>query len=129
LLKLPESAGMNLTFAGLSQDQLVKAGGAGAKLLDAFKAKYGKVPQGSYPLYGVAATQVILAAIAKSDGTRKSVTAAVLSGDGITIPQADSVTGKEIKIDPTTGDTTARDITVEVVKGGAETFVKAESVQ
>jgi branched-chain amino acid transport system substrate-binding protein len=129
LLKLPESAGMNLTFAGLSQDQLVKAGGAGAKLLDAYKAKYGKAPQGSYPLYGVAAVQVILAAIAKSDGTRKGVTEAVLGGAGITIPQADSVTGKEIKIDPATGDTTARDVTVEVVKGGAETFVKAESVQ
>ena len=38
------------------------------------------------------ATQVILAAIAKSDGTRKGVTAAVLGGAGITIPQADSVT-------------------------------------
>jgi branched-chain amino acid transport system substrate-binding protein len=129
LLKLPEAAGMNLTFAGLSQDQLTKAGGASVKLLDAFKAKYGKVPQGSYPLYGVAATQVILAAIAKSDGTRKGVTEAVLGGEGITIPQAESVTGKEIKIDPTTGDTTAKDITVEAVKGGAETFVKAETVQ
>jgi branched-chain amino acid transport system substrate-binding protein len=129
LLKLPEAAGMNLTFAGLSQDQLVKSGGAGVKLLDAYKAKYGKTPNGSYPLYGVAATQVILAAIAKSDGTRKGVTAAVLSGEGITIPKAESVTGKEIKIDPATGDTTAKDITVEVVKGGAETFVKAESVE
>ncbi|WP_375423093.1 branched-chain amino acid ABC transporter substrate-binding protein [uncultured Friedmanniella sp.] len=129
LLKLPQAAGMNLTFAGLTQDQLTKAGGASVKLLDAFKAKYGKVPQGSYPLYGVAATQVILAAIAKSDGTRKSVTEQVLGGEGITIPQAESVTGKEIKIDPTTGDTTAKDITVEIVKDNEETFVKAETVQ
>jgi branched-chain amino acid transport system substrate-binding protein len=129
LLKLPEAKGMNLTFAGLSQDQLVKAGGAGAKLLDAYKAKYGKTPNGSYPLYGVAAMQVILAAIAKSDGTRKGVTEAVLGGEGVTISQADSVTGKEIKIDPTTGDTTAKDITVEIVKDGAETFVKAVSVE
>ena len=60
----------------------LKAGGAGAKLLDAYKAKYGKDPEGSYPLYGVAAVQVILAAIAKSDGTRKGVTDAVFSGDG-----------------------------------------------
>ncbi|WP_375431687.1 branched-chain amino acid ABC transporter substrate-binding protein [uncultured Friedmanniella sp.] len=129
LLKLPQAEGMNLTFAGLTQDQLTKSGGASVKLLDAFKTKYGKAPQGSYPLYGVAATQVILAAIAKSDGTRKSVTEAVLSGEGITIPQAESVTGKEIKIDPTTGDTTAKDITVEVVKDKEETFVKAETVQ
>ena len=128
LLKLPQATGMNLTFAGLTQDQLTQSGGASVKLLDAYKAKYGKVPEGSYPLYGVAATQVILAAIAKSDGTRKSVNDAVFSGEGISIPKAESVTGKDIKIDPATGDTTARDITVEAVKGGKETFVKAETV-
>ena len=116
MLKLPESDGMYLTFAGLTQDQLVKAGGAGVKLFDAYKAKYGKDPEGSYPLYGVAAVQVILAAIAKSDGTRKGVTEAVLSGEGITIPAAESVTGKEIKIDPASGDTTARDLTIEIIK-------------
>ena len=76
MLKLPQSAGMYLTFAGLTQDELVKAGGAGVKLFEAYKAKYGKDPDGSYPLYGVAAMQVILAAIEKSDGTRKGVTEA-----------------------------------------------------
>ena len=129
MLKLPESDGMYLTFAGLTQDQLVKAGGAGVKLFDAYKAKYGKNPEGSYPLYGVAAVQVILAAIAKSDGTRKGVTEAVLSGEGITIPAAESVTGKEIKIDPASGDTTARDLTIESIKGGKESFVKSQSVE
>ncbi|MFJ4170736.1 branched-chain amino acid ABC transporter substrate-binding protein [Paenarthrobacter sp. NPDC089714] len=129
LLKLPQSEGLNVTFAGLTQEQLVKDGGSGAKLLEAYKAKYGKDPEGAYPLYGVAAVQVILAAIAKSDGTRKSVNDAVFNGDGITIPADQSVTGREIKIDPQTGDTTARDITVEVVKGGQETFVKTQSVQ
>ncbi len=49
MLKLPESAGMYLTFAGLTQDELVKAGGAGVKLLDAYKAKYGKDPEGWLP--------------------------------------------------------------------------------
>jgi Xaa-Pro aminopeptidase len=66
------AAGMYLTFIGLTNDQLVKAGGAGAKLVEAYKAKYGKDPDGSYPLYGVTAIQVILAAIAKSDGTRRA---------------------------------------------------------
>ncbi len=56
------------------------------------------------------------------------MTNAVFSGAGITIPPADSVTGKEIKIDPATGDTNAKDITVELVKGGAETFFKAQAV-
>jgi len=129
MLKLPEAAGLYLTFAGLTADQLVANGGAGAKLLEAYKAKYGKAPEGSYPLYGVAATQVILAAIAKSDGTRKGVNDAVLSGEGITIAADQSVTGKEIKIDPASGDTTARDLTVEIVKDGKETFAKSQSVE
>ena len=129
MLKLPQSEGMYLTFAGLTQDQLVANGGAGAKLLEAYKAKYGKGPEGNYPLYGVAATQVILSAIAKSDGTRKGVNDAVLTGEGITIPAAESVTGKEIKIDPASGDTTARDLTVEIVKDGKEVFEKSQSVE
>jgi branched-chain amino acid transport system substrate-binding protein len=129
MVKLPESAGMYLTFAGLTQDQLVKAGGAGVKLFDAYKAKYGKDPDGSYPLYGVAAVQVILAAIAASDGTRKGVNAAVLSGSGITIPADQSVTGKEIKIDPATGDTSARDLTIEIVKDNKETFAKSQTIE
>lgn len=129
MLKLPQSAGMYLTFAGLTQDELVKAGGAGVKLFEAYKAKYGKDPDGSYPLYGVAAMQVILAAIEKSDGTRKGVTEAVLSGEGITIPADQSVVGKEIKIDPATGDTTALDLTIELVKDGKETFFKSQTLQ
>ena len=128
LLKLDQSKGMYLTFAGLTQDQLAKAGGAGAKLLDAYKAKYNKAPDGSYPLYGVAAVQVILDAIAKSDGTRKSVTEQVLGGAGITIPADQSVLGKEIKIDPTTGDTSAKDLTIEIIKDGKETFEKSQSI-
>jgi branched-chain amino acid transport system substrate-binding protein len=129
LVALPESDGMYLTFAGLTQDELVKAGGAGVKLFEAYKAKYGKDPVGSYPLYGVAAVQVILAAIEKSDGTRKGVTEAVLGGEGITIPADQSVIGKEIKIDPATGDTSAKDLTIEIVKDKKETFFKSESLE
>ena len=128
LLKLDQSKGMYLTFAGQTQEQLRSAGGAGAKLLDAYQAKYNKAPEGSYPLYGVAAMQVILAAIAKSDGTRKGVNDAVLSGEEITIPADQSVLGKEIKIDPTSGDTSAKDLTVEVIKDGKETFEKSQSI-
>lgn len=132
LVALPQAAGMYLTFTGLATDQLTSQGGVPAKLIDAYKAKYGSAPTGNYPLYGVAATQVILAAIAKSDGTRTSVTNQVLgdsAGAGITIPQAESVTGKEIKIDPQTGDTNAKDVTVEVIKNKKETFFKSQTVQ
>jgi branched-chain amino acid transport system substrate-binding protein len=127
--KLPQAQGEYLTFAGLSSEVLSKVKGPGATLLAAFQKKYGRAPSGSYPLYGAAAMQVILAAIAKSDGTRASVTSQVLSGSGITIPQSESVTGKAIVISPTTGDTTAKDITVEIMKNNQETFFKSESVQ
>jgi len=128
LQKLPQGQGMYLTFAGLSNDQLREAGGSAAKLLDDYKAKYGSDPSTSFALYGVAAMQVILAAIEKSDGTRKSITEQVFSGEGITIPADKSAIGKEIKIDPATGDTSAIDISVLVIKDDKETFVAAQPV-
>ncbi|MBI4942201.1 MAG: branched-chain amino acid ABC transporter substrate-binding protein [Actinobacteria bacterium] len=128
LNKLPQAQGMYLTFAGLTTDQLKAGGGAAAKLLEDYKAKYGADPASNYALYGVAAVQVILAAIEKSDGSRKSVTDQVLSGAGITIPADKAAIGKEIKIDPATGDTTAIDISVEVIKDNKETFVAAQTV-
>ena len=128
LQKLPQGQGMYLTFAGLSNDQLREAGGVAAKLLDDYKAKYGSDPATSYALYGVAAVQVILAALEASDGTRAGVTKAVFSGSGITIPADKSALGKEIKIDPATGDTSAIDISVLTLKDDKETFVAAQPV-
>jgi branched-chain amino acid transport system substrate-binding protein len=72
--------------------------------------------------------QVILKAIAASDGTRKGVNDAVFGGSGITIPASESVIGKDLKIDPKTGDVNAKDITVEVMKNNKETFLKSQSV-
>ena len=128
---LPEAQGSYLTFAGLSTDLLIanNPNGAGAKFVESYKAKYGKDPVGSYPLYGVAAVQVILAAIAKSDGTRKGVRDAVFTGSGITISANDSVLGKDVSLDPATGDTSAKDITIEIVKDNKETTLKAWTVK
>jgi branched-chain amino acid transport system substrate-binding protein len=125
---LPEAEGMYLSFAGLTSDLLPK-GGAGSKFLASYKKAYGKAPIGAYPIYGVAAVQVILAAIAKSNGTRKSVTLAVFSGAGITIPAGQSVLGKAIHISTLTGDVNARDITIELIKGGAETTFQPWTVK
>ena len=129
--ELPEAQGAYLTFAGLSTDLLIanNPNGAGAKFVESYKAKYGKDPVGSYPLYGVAAVQVILAAIAKSDGTRKGVRDAVFTGSGITISANDSVLGKDVSLDPATGDTNAKDITIEIVKDNKETTLKAWTVK
>ncbi len=123
--KLAQGQGMYLTFAGLSTTQLISAGGAGAKLLDAYKAKYGALPPTDYALYGVAAVQVILDAIAKSDGTRKGVLAQVFGSTPIDISATDSMLGKELIIDPKTGDVNAKDISVLELKGNQETFLKA----
>lgn len=128
LQKAKEAEGMYLSFAGLDTSSLRKNGGAAAKFLDAYKAKYGADPSTSYALYAVAAVQVILEAIAKSDGTRKSITNAVFGGSGISIPAEKSAIGKEIKIDPKTGDTNNIDMSILQLKGGAETFVKAQPV-
>jgi len=126
--KLPEAQGAYLTFAGLSTAPLRAKGGAGAKLLDAYKSKFGADPASSYALYGVAALQVLVEAISKSDGTRMGVQQAIFSGAGVTVSADTSVLGKELKIDPATGDVNVKDITVEIVKGNEETFLKAQAV-
>jgi branched-chain amino acid transport system substrate-binding protein len=128
---LPEADGAYLSFAGLSSDLLAKINpkGAGANFVKAYMKEYKKAPVGSYPVYGVAAVQVILAAIAKSDGTRKGVTNAIFSGSGITVPAKTSVLGKALTISTLSGDTLAKDVTIEVVKGGQETTLKAQTVK
>jgi branched-chain amino acid transport system substrate-binding protein len=125
LNKLPEGQGMYLSFPGLTTPDLKAQGGAAAKLLADYNTKYGQDPASSYALYGVAAVQVILQAISQSDGTRASITNQVFSGSGIDIPADVSAIGKEIKIDPTTGDVNLKDMTIEVIKGNQETTLKA----
>jgi branched-chain amino acid transport system substrate-binding protein len=126
--KQPQSQGMYMSFAGLDTAQLIKNGGAGAALITAYKQKYGSAPRTDYALYGVAAVQAILAAIAKSDGTRQGVINQVFSGSGIDIPASQSMLGKEIKIDPQTGDTNNKDISILIMKNNQETYLKGQPV-
>ena len=125
LIKLPQSQGMYLSFTGLTTEELKAKGGAAGKLLDAYKAKYGADPASNFAIYGVAAVQVILAALEKSDGTRASVNEQVFSGAGISIPEDISAIGEAFSIDPATGDTTVKNVTIEVVKDNAEQTLKA----
>lgn len=124
LVKLPEAQGMYLCFSGLTTNDLRAQGGMAAKLLDAYRAKYNSDPSSNYSLYGVAAMQVILQAIKQSDGTRASITSQLSTSAGITIPADVSAIGKELKIDPATGDVNLLQITIEVVKDNAETTLK-----
>ncbi|MET3806765.1 branched-chain amino acid transport system substrate-binding protein [Nakamurella sp. UYEF19] len=124
MLALSQSEGMYLTFCGLVSSELADRGSVAANLLNAYKTKYGTEPSGSYPLYGVAAMQVVLAAIAASDGTRAGVTEAMFSGDGITIDGATSALGQSFSIDPATGDK-QKELTVELVKNHQETYFES----
>jgi len=126
--KQPQSQGMYMSFAGLATSELTKNGGAAQQLITAYKQKYGSDPRTNYALYGVAAVQAVLAAIAKSDGTRESVTNQVFTGSGIDIPASQSMLGKEIKIDPQTGDTNNKDISILLMKNNQETYLKGQPV-
>ncbi len=121
---LAEAQDMYITFAGLPASALIDAGGAGAQFVTDFKAKYGHDPASAYAIYGAAAFQYILASIAASDGTRKGVRDAAFSGT-ITIPAAEAVIGKDFSIDKDTGDVTAIDMSIQVMKDNTETFLKA----
>ena len=126
---MPESEGAYLSFAGLSADTLQAQGGKPAEFAAKFKEKFGKLPTNSYTLYAVAAAQVIIAGIQASDGTRAGLTAAVLGGSGITVPAADSMLGKDIHLDPATGDTVALDVTIMQESGGAPKTLKPWVIQ
>jgi branched-chain amino acid transport system substrate-binding protein len=120
----PHAAGMYMTFDGLSLATIAAKGGAAARFADAYQARYGAIPT-YLVMYGVAAMQVVLAAIAKSDGTRRGVTDAVFHGAGVTVPAMESVLGAQIRIDPRTGDTLDRELTILHVSGGGERVVQS----
>jgi branched-chain amino acid transport system substrate-binding protein len=122
--KLAEAQDMYISFAGLPASELIKNGGAGAKFVTDFKAKYGHDPASAYAIYGAAAMQFILASVAASDGTRKGVLQQAFSGK-ITITKDQSVIGKEFSIDPKSGDVTVRDMSIQLLTGNVETFLKA----
>ena len=96
------SAGMYISFAGLPARSWSRPAAPVRSSSTDFKAKYGHDPASAYAIYGAAAAQYIMAAIAASDGTRKGVRDAAFSGK-ITIPADQSVIGKEFSIDSTVG--------------------------
>ena len=109
---MPEAQGTYLSFAGLSTELLLKIApnGAGAKFAKAYKKTYGADPVGSPNLCGLR-NSGHLGRYCKVRWNAR-VTKAIFSGKGITIPAGRSVLGKAVRIDPKTGDTTAKDITI-----------------
>jgi len=66
------AAGMYMSVAGVPIDQFK---GKGAEFIDAFKPRLGGKPVDPYAIYGAQAAEVMLNAIAASDGTRSDVIA------------------------------------------------------
>jgi len=118
---MPEADGAFLTFPGVTTRALQARGGAAADFLGAYSSAYGTPPPSAYPSYAVAALQVVLAALERSDGTRKGVHDALFGAQAVTVPTATSVLGTAFGIDPRTGDVSLRECTVETVTGGRET--------
>jgi branched-chain amino acid transport system substrate-binding protein len=126
---IPDAEDIYISFPALDVTSLRKNGGEAAKFLDAYKAKYGQDPASAYALYAAAAVQVIIKAIEGSDGTRKSINEQVFGGSGIVIPKEESLTGKEIRIDPKTGDTNNKDVSILQQVNKVENFVSAEEIK
>lgn len=120
---MPEAEGVYGTFPGLPLADLAGTENVGQFLKD-YQTKYGEAPTSAYALYGTLCLQIILEAIEQSDGTRTDITAHVLGGEGITIPADVSMVGKEIVIDPATGDVNAVDMTIQQITGGEEKALK-----
>jgi branched-chain amino acid transport system substrate-binding protein len=120
LLKTPESDGMYISFSGLPTAELAARSLAASAFVIAFKAKYGSEPSTAYALYGATALQLLLRAIAASDGTRRSVIA--LSLGGVSIPAEQSLLGRAVTLDGN-GDVTIHDMSMQIVKSGQETFL------
>jgi len=115
---LKVARGMFITTAGLSLDRLRARGGGAPAFLNAFKTRFGHEPDSLYSIYQAAAFQLILAAVAASDGTRADVRAKLFSG--LQVPAATSILGRAFGIDPATGDATLRDLTIVRLLGGRE---------
>ena len=118
---------MYLTFTGLPADELMKAGGRPRSCWRRTRQKFGVSPR-------PAATRCTASRPRRSSWRPSQVRwhPEGRNGRGACPATAspsrpvESVTGKEIEIDPSTGDTTSKDFTIQIVKGGKETFVKAQ---
>ncbi len=118
IARLPDAQGASVPAVGWSLPAIVAVSPSAERLVAAYRLRYGESPNSAAGVYAVAALQVVMEAIARSDGTREGVTGQILGGRGIVIPEETSVLGREIRIDPRTGDVNLFDLTVYRVVDG-----------
>jgi branched-chain amino acid transport system substrate-binding protein len=129
LREMPEAEGLWMTFAGKSLDGIKNDGGKAAEFIAAYVEKYGYEPNSSYAVYGGLAMQVIMKAIAASDGTRQGVLDAVFSGEQLCIDKAESVSGTGFCLSQETGDVDTIVMTLQQMTGGVETDIRPIDVK
>jgi branched-chain amino acid transport system substrate-binding protein len=114
--------GMYVTIGGSSPNDLKN--GAGKAFLTAFKKTYKVKTLQAYTGYGAEAMQVLMAAIAKSNGTRASV---VKSLYNLTVPKSILGPAKIDKFgDPVYGDSSQTQVTIQNISGGNINTVTVE---
>ena len=105
--------GMTVSVAGLPNEKL---GSGGKKFVSGFQSATGKSPD-PYSVYAAQAAEVMVQAIAKSDGSRASVAANLFKTD-----VKNGILGT-FRINKN-GDTTSNPVTVYRIKGGQQTTYK-----
>jgi branched-chain amino acid transport system substrate-binding protein len=113
---------MYITYAGLPYDRLQAGSSVARAFATDFANMYGHSPSSTYVFYGAAVAQLVLKAIAASDGTRAGVRNELFSG--LKVPAAVSVIGVDTGINPITGDTIAKQLCLFVMRRGGERFVR-----
>jgi branched-chain amino acid transport system substrate-binding protein len=105
--------GMTVSVAGLPNEKL---GSTGKQFVTKFKSATGKSPD-PYSVYAAQAAEVMLQAIANSDGSRASVAANLFK-----TKVSNGILGS-FSIDKN-GDTTSNPVTIYKIKGGQQTTLK-----
>ncbi len=110
LLENPEAEGLYITSSGEPLEAM------------AGRIRMKRTYVSDLSVHAIAALQVVLAAIAKSKGTKSSVRDQVFTGKGISISAKTSILSEAFSINPKTGDNSRRVITLYQVTSGVEKF-------
>jgi branched-chain amino acid transport system substrate-binding protein len=126
--RLPEAAGAYSFVPWATTGLITVSSPAAARFVTAYEARYGPEPMANYAVYAVMAAQVVLEAVRAGDGSARAVQTALFSSPGVRVPASTSVFGREIRIDPATGNASSADVTLQVVRNGAQVPMRLVTV-
>jgi branched-chain amino acid transport system substrate-binding protein len=124
--RLKAAQGMYISFSGIPAAVMATKSAVVRQFLAAFQNETGHAMRTTYALYGAAVAQLMMKAIAASDGTRKGVRDQLFSG--LKVPAAQSMIDADTGIDPASGEAIAKQITVQVLRHHVEQFYREVDV-